>query len=161
LDIRLLSEHACPTLNHRVENSHGCIQPRLFSATFSRLCSFRPRISFAGSEHVCQTENRYGCIQPRLFSATAVFSHGCIQPRLRGFVALDREFDSRAVSTFVRLKTVMAVFSHGCFQPRFRGFVALDREFDTRAVSTFVRLKTIMAVFSHVYVLFSRVYAAL
>jgi hypothetical protein len=40
-----LCEHACPTLNHRAENSHGCIQPRL-----------------------------------------------------RGFVSLDREFDSRADS---------------------------------------------------------------
>jgi hypothetical protein len=23
-----LCEQACPTLNHRAENSHGCIQPR-------------------------------------------------------------------------------------------------------------------------------------
>jgi hypothetical protein len=26
-----LCEHVCPTLNHRAENSHGCIQPRFRS----------------------------------------------------------------------------------------------------------------------------------
>jgi hypothetical protein len=38
-------------------------------------------------EHVCPTLNH-----------GAENSHGCKQPRLRGFVFLDREFDSRADS---------------------------------------------------------------
>jgi hypothetical protein len=38
-------------------------------------------------EHACPTLNH-----------RAEYSHGCIQPRFRGFVSLDREFDSRADS---------------------------------------------------------------
>jgi hypothetical protein len=44
-----LCEYACPTLNHRAENSHGCIQPR-FRGFVSLDCEFDSR---ADSSNLC------------------------------------------------------------------------------------------------------------